>query len=91
MIPEVRGKTEIGRPDPSFTLPRPAVLLQKNGLCSEVSDFSRTSEIRDKNFVVLKRKRDKYPLENSLLNRENRLSAVSTDQAGRTVARPHHS
>lgn len=25
------------------------------------------------------------------LNRKNRLSAVSTDQAGRTVARPHHS
>ena len=30
------------------------------------------------------------PLENSL-KRKNRLSAVSTDQAGRTVARPHHS
>ena len=28
-IPEVRGKTEIDRPDPGFTLPRPAVLLQK--------------------------------------------------------------
>ena len=39
-IPEVRGKTEIGRPDPGFTLPRPAVLLPKIGLCSEVSDFS---------------------------------------------------
>lgn len=25
------------------------------------------------------------------LKRKNRLSAVSTDQAGRTVARPHHS
>ena len=25
------------------------------------------------------------------LKRENRLSAVPTDQAGRTVARPHHS
>lgn len=39
-IPEVRGKTEIGRPDPDFTLPRPAVLLPKVRLCSEVSDFS---------------------------------------------------
>lgn len=38
-IPEVRGKTEIGRPDPSFRLPRPAVLLPKIGLCSEVSNF----------------------------------------------------
>lgn len=28
-IPEVRGKTEIGRPDPGFALTRPAVLLEK--------------------------------------------------------------
>lgn len=39
-FPEVRGKTEITRPDPAFTLPRPAVLLAKIGLCSEVFDFS---------------------------------------------------
>lgn len=39
-VPEVRGKTEIDRPDPGFTLPRPAVLLPKIGLCSAVSDFS---------------------------------------------------
>lgn len=39
-IPEVRGKTEISRPDPGFALPRPAVLLPKIELCSEVSDFS---------------------------------------------------
>lgn len=39
VIPEVRGKIEIGRPDPSFALPRPAVLLAKIELCSEVSDF----------------------------------------------------
>lgn len=39
-IPEVRGKTEIGRSDPGFALPRPAVLLPKIGLCSKVSDFS---------------------------------------------------
>lgn len=30
-FPEVWGKTEICRPDPYFELPRPAVLLQKNG------------------------------------------------------------
>ena len=29
-----------------------------------------------------------YPI--GPLKRENRLSAVPTDQAGRTVARPHH-
>ena len=34
------GKSENRRPDPGFTLPRPAVLFQKIGLCSEVSDFS---------------------------------------------------
>lgn len=39
----MRGKIEIGRPDPSFTLPRPAVLLVKIGLRSEVSDFPHTS------------------------------------------------
>lgn len=39
-IPEVRSKTEIGRPDPGFALTRPAVLLPKIGLRSEVSDFS---------------------------------------------------
>ncbi|VWL86729.1 Uncharacterised protein [Collinsella aerofaciens] len=38
--PEVRGKIKISRPDPGFTLQRPAVLLTKSGLCSEVSDFS---------------------------------------------------
>ena len=38
-VPEVRGKTEIDRPDPGFAFPRPAVLLPKIGLCSEVSDF----------------------------------------------------
>ena len=27
-VPEVLGKTEIDRPDPGFTLTRPAVLLQ---------------------------------------------------------------
>ena len=39
-LSEVRGKTEVVRPDPSFKLPRPAVLLAKIGLCSEVFDFS---------------------------------------------------
>lgn len=39
-VPEVLGKTEIDRPDPGFALPRPAVLLVKIGLCSEVFDFS---------------------------------------------------
>ena len=46
-IPEVRGKTEIGRPDPGFALTRPAVLLPKIGLFSVVSDFTRTSGEHD--------------------------------------------
>ena len=33
-------KTEICRPDPSFAVTRPAVLLQKLGLCSALTDFS---------------------------------------------------
>ena len=40
---------------------------------------------------ALKRKTRQIPLGKQPLKRENRLSAVSTDQAGRTVARPHHS
>ena len=39
-IPEVRGKPEFYRPDPGFTLPRPAVLLSEFGLCSDGSAFS---------------------------------------------------
>ena len=34
------GKTAICRPDASFAIPRPAVLLSKIALCSAVSDFS---------------------------------------------------
>lgn len=59
-------------------------------MCSAVSDFPALPKYTMKP-AVLKRKRDKYPLENSPpLKRENRLSTVPTDQAGRTVARPHH-
>ncbi len=39
-VPEVRGKIKIGRPDPGFTLTRPAVLLPKIRLRSAISDFS---------------------------------------------------
>ena len=89
-IPEVRGKTEIGRPDTGFTLPRPAILLQKIRLCSEVLGFPRTSA---------KHGSTEHPAAKTATNstgkqslkRKNRLSAVPTGQAGRTVARPHHS
>ena len=39
-IPEVRGKTEFYRPDPGFTLPRPAVLLEIIALYSAITNFS---------------------------------------------------
>lgn len=39
------GKSEIGRSDRCFKLPRPAILLPKIRLCSEVFDFPRTSGI----------------------------------------------
>lgn len=38
--PEVRGKNRDRPTSLGLTLPRPAVLLPKIGLCSEVSDFS---------------------------------------------------
>lgn len=40
---------------------------------------------------VPKRKPLRIPLEKQSIKRKNRLSAVSADQAGRTVAGPHHS
>lgn len=40
---------------------------------------------------ALKRKTRQIPLGKQPIKRKNRLSAVSTDQAGRTVARSHHS
>lgn len=40
------GETKISQADPCFTLPRPAVLLTKIRLCSAVSDFPRTCEMR---------------------------------------------
>lgn len=42
-IPELRDRTEICRPDPSFALTRPAILLQKFGLCSAGLHFPHTS------------------------------------------------
>lgn len=62
------GKTKIGRPDPCFTLPRPAVLLAKIGLCSEVSDFPRTSEKTRYNRAPEREKRAKRPSASSPLN-----------------------
>ena len=44
-LSEVRGSQDPGT-RPGFTLPQHAVLLEKIGLCSEVFDFPRTSELR---------------------------------------------
>lgn len=67
-IPEVRGKTEIGRPDPGFALPRTAVLLPKNGLCSAISDFSPHFRKNAVNRAPESEKRAKRPRVSSPLN-----------------------
>lgn len=83
-------KTEIGLPDLGFALRRPAVLLAKNRLCSEVSDFPRTSE-KGNNTDRPEAKAAANSAGKQPLKRKYRLSAVPADQAGRTVAKPHHS
>ena len=78
------GKTEVCRPDLGFGHPRPAVLLAKIDVRSASFDFPRTSPThRTRNSAVQSANRTNR-------KRENRLSAVFTDQAERTVARPHH-
>lgn len=62
---------------------------QKSECARQVSIFPRTSEIRGEN-PLPRSEYGQVPFGNSPLKRENRLSAVPTDQAGRTVARPHH-
>lgn len=52
-------------------------------------DFPRTSEIRSKKPTAQKQIRTSV-LRKQPPKRENRLSAVPTDQAERIVARPHH-
>lgn len=68
VIPEVRGKTEIRRPDPYYELLRPAVLLQKIRLCSAVFDFSPHFRKYAVKASVQKRRHDNLPSENSPLN-----------------------
>ena len=61
---------------------------QKNGLCSAVSDFPRTSGKRG-NIERPEAKATTNSTEKQPLKRKNRLSAVPAGQAGRNVARPH--
>ena len=61
-------KTEICRPDPGFTLPRPAFLLPKVRLCSEVSDFSPALPENTATPIVPKRKPLRIPLEKQPFN-----------------------
>lgn len=67
-VPEVLGKTEIDRPDPGFTLPRPAVLLPKIGLCSVVSDFSPHFRKTRQRRASRSENRYEFRRQNSLLN-----------------------
>ena len=61
-------KTEICRPDPGFTLPRPAVLLAKIELCSEVFDFSPHFRKTRQRRASRSENRYEFRGKNSLLN-----------------------
>lgn len=65
-------------------------LMVKIGLRSEVSDFPALPKTAIKTHCP-KAKTRQIPFGKQPLKRENRLSAVPADQAGRTVARLHHS
>lgn len=66
VIPEVRGKIEIGRPDTGFGHLRPAVLLKKNlVVLIKFRFFPALPKTTIRKPTVIKRKRDKYPLESS--------------------------
>lgn len=63
---------------------------QKSGYARRFPIFPRTSG-NTATPSVPKRKPLRIPPEKQPIKRKNRLSAVSADQAGRTVAGPHHS
>ena len=63
------GESETRQPNLGYGHPRPTVLLGKIGACSAVSDFPALPKYTMKP-AVLKRKRDKYPLENSPFKRK---------------------
>lgn len=67
-FPEVRGIRDPST-KPRLWASRPTVLLGKIGACSAVSDFPALPKYTMKP-AVLKRKRDKYPLENSPFKRK---------------------
>ena len=65
---ESEGKTEIGRPDLGFTLPRPAVLLPKKTGCARRFPIFPALPENVATLSVLKRKPLRIPLRNSPLN-----------------------
>ena len=94
-LSEVRGKTEIVRPDPSFRLPRPAVLLAKIGLCSEVFDFPRTFEIRGPAKRVLATLAASAPTSSCRRNikgplPENRTTTLLGHRLTQSARKPYH-
>lgn len=62
------GKTEIDRPDPDFTLSRPAVLLPNIGLCSAISDFSPHFQKTRRRRASRSENRNEFRWKNNLLN-----------------------
>ena len=87
VIPEVRGKIEIGRPDPSFALPRPAVLLPKIGLCSEVFDFS--PHFRKTRLCIVSKSVNRSIRDNIQLSRKRQRAVVGKPNNDPSLSPPH--
>ena len=86
-VPEVRGKTEICRPDPCLRLPRPAVLLPKIGLCSEVSDFS--PHFRKTRLCIVSKSVNRSIRDNIQLSRKRQRAVVGKPNNDPSLSPPH--
>lgn len=90
--PEVCGKIRTGRPRQVATTRLPAVsLCDKGGVLGGSGICRILSKATIKKPSALSRKAQRSLYQKQSLKRKNRLSAVPTYQAGRTVARPLHS
>lgn len=69
---------------------RDLLFVRKTGACSASFDFSPYFPKYARKIRCPKAITRQIPFGKQPLKRENRLSAVPTDQARRTVARPHH-
>ena len=86
-VPEVRGKIKIGRPDPGFAFPRPAVLLSKIRLCSEVSDFS--PHFRKTRLCIVSKSVNRSIRDNIQLSRKRQRAVVGKPNNDPSLSPPH--